>query len=121
VASDGSTKLPARITGAVQHHTARGLVPRGLALIVAAYVRCLATPGAYDAAALGAVADARRDELEELGRRSLGAPELVAAVFELGIFAAALREATAFVEAVAELHAVLVAHGHRGAIEAAIG
>jgi fructuronate reductase len=119
VASDGSTKLPARITGAARHHIARGVVPRGLALTVAAYVRCLATPGAYDAA-LGVVADARRDELEELGRRACGSRELVAAVFELGIFAAAVREATAFVDAVAELHAVLVAHGHRAAIETAM-
>jgi fructuronate reductase len=120
VASDGSAKLPARITGAVRHHTARGAVPRALALTVAAYVRCLATPGAYDAA-LGAVADPRRDELEELGRRARGSRELVAAVFELGIFPADLREATAFVDAIGELHAVLVAHGHRAAIEAAIG
>jgi fructuronate reductase len=120
VASDGSAKLPARITGAVRHHTARGAVPRALALTVAAYVRCLATPGAYDAA-LGAVADPRRDELEELGRRARGSRELVAAVFELGIFPADLREATAFADAVAELHAILVAHGHRAAIEAAIG
>jgi hypothetical protein len=45
----------------------------------------------------------------------------VEAVFELGIFDPALAEATAFVTAVAELHGVLVARGHRAAIEAAIG
>ncbi len=57
-------------------------------------------------------------------RRSGGARsdsrELVEAVFELGIFAPALAQATAFVEAVAELHAVLVAHDHRAGIDAAI-
>jgi fructuronate reductase len=120
VASDGSAKLPARVTAAVLHHTSRGAVPRGLALTVAAYVRCLATPEAYDAAALGAVADPRGDELAALGRRARGSRELVAAVFELGIFAPAVAEARAFVEAVAELHAVLVAHGPRAAIDAAI-
>ncbi|HEV7885379.1 MAG TPA: mannitol dehydrogenase family protein [Solirubrobacteraceae bacterium] len=120
VASDGSAKLPARITAAVLHHTARGAVPRGLALTVAAYVRCLATPESYDAAALGAVTDPRGGELAALGRRAGGSRELVAAVFELGIFAPAVAEAEAFVEAVAELHAVLVAHGPRAAIEAAI-
>ncbi|MGI9099928.1 MAG: mannitol dehydrogenase family protein [Solirubrobacteraceae bacterium] len=121
VASDGSAKLPARITGAVLHHTGRGVVPRALALTVAAYVRCLATPGAYDAARLGATADPQRDRLEELGRRARDSRELVEAVFELGIFAPAVAQATPFVDAIAELHAVLVAHGHGAAIEAAIG
>jgi fructuronate reductase len=120
VASDGSAKLPARMTAAVLHHTARGAVPRTLALTVAAYVRCLATPGAYDAAALGAIADPERERLEQLGRSARDSRELVEAVFELGIFAPALAEATAFVQAVAELHAVLVAHDHRAAIDAAI-
>jgi fructuronate reductase len=120
VASDGSAKLPARITAAVLHHTARGAVPLVLALTVAAYVRCLATPGAYDAAALGAIADPKRDRVERLGRRARDSRELVEAVFELGIFAPAVAEATAFVEAVAELHAVLAAHDHRAAIDVAI-
>jgi fructuronate reductase len=121
VASDGSLKLAVRVTSAVLHHAARGTVPRGLALLVASYVRCLATPDAYDAARLGAIADPQRARLEDLGRRSRDSRELVDAVFALRIFAAALAAATPFVEAVAELHAVLVAHGHRAAIEAAIG
>ncbi|MDX6720024.1 MAG: fructuronate reductase [Solirubrobacteraceae bacterium] len=121
VASDGSLKLAVRITDAVLHHSAHGSVPRGLALIVASYVRCLATPDAYDAAALGAIVDPQRARLEDLGRRARDSRELVDAVFELGIFAPALAAATAFVDAVAELHAVLVARGHRAAVEAAIG
>jgi len=121
VASDGSAKLAVRITAAVLQHTARCTVPRGLALTVAAYIRCLATPGAYDADALGAIVDPQRGRLEELGRRARDSRELVEAVFELGIFAPALARAAAFVEAVAELHAVLVAHGHRAAITAALG
>jgi fructuronate reductase len=121
VASDGSAKLPVRITGAILHHTGRGSVPRVLALTVAAYVRCLATPGAYDAGRLGAVVDPERERLEELGRRLSDSRALVEAVFTSGIFDPALAEATAFVEAVSELHAVLVARGHRAAIEAAVG
>jgi hypothetical protein len=112
VASDGSAKLPVRVTGAVLHHTARGTVPRLLALTVTAYVRCLATPGAYDAGRLGAIADPERERLEELGRRVGCSRALVEAVFASGIFDPALGEATAFVEAVAELYAVLAAHGH---------
>jgi fructuronate reductase len=121
VASDGSAKLPVRITAAVLHHTARGAVPRVLALTVAAYVRCLATPGSYDAGRLGAIADPERERLEGLGRRARDSRSLVEAVFATGIFDPALGEATAFVSAVAELHAVLMAHDHRAAIEAAIG
>jgi fructuronate reductase len=121
VASDGSVKLAVRITDAVLHHTARGVVPRGLALVVAAYIRCLATPDAYDAAALGAVVDPQRARLEDVGRRARDSRELVEAVFEPGIFAPALARETAFVAAVAELHAVLMAHDHRAGIEAAIG
>lgn len=121
VASDGSAKLAVRITDAVLHHAARDDVPRGLALIVASYIRCLATPDSYDAAGLGAIVDPRRASLEDLGRRARGSRELVDAVFERGILAPALARATPFVEAVAELHAVLVTHDHRAAIAAAIG
>ena len=120
VASDGSAKLPVRITAAVLHHVERGIAPRALALTVAAYIHCLATPGAYDAAGLGAIVDPQRGRLKDLARRARGSRDLVEAVFELGIFAPALAQATSFVEAVAELHAVLVAHDHRAAIEAAI-
>jgi fructuronate reductase len=120
VASDGSLKLAARITAPACHHLDRGVVPRGLALTVAAWIRCLATPDAYDATALGAVTDPQRERLQDLGRRAAGSRELVEAVFELGVFAPALAGATSFVDAVAELHDVLVRHDHRAAIEAAL-
>ncbi|HEX8155834.1 MAG TPA: mannitol dehydrogenase family protein [Solirubrobacteraceae bacterium] len=120
VASDGSAKLPVRMTAAILHHTKRGIVPRGLALAVAAFVRCLATPGAYAAAELGSIADPQRERLEDLGRRARDSRELVEAVFELGIFAPQVAEASAFVAAVAELHAVLATHDHHAAIQAAL-
>ncbi len=120
VASDGSEKLAVRITAAACHHVDRGVVPSGLALAVAAWIRCLATPDAYDATALGAVADPQRERLEDVGRRAAGSRDLVEAVFELGVFAPALAEATSFVDAVAELHDVLVRHDHRAAIDAAM-
>ena len=119
VASDGSQKLPARITAPVLHHVAAGGVPRVLALTVAAYVRCLATPDSYDAAALGRVEDPQRERLQRVGRRVFGSRALVGAVFELGIFAPQLAEATSFVDAVAELHAVTVRHDYFAAIVAA--
>jgi fructuronate reductase len=121
VASEGSTKLPVRITAAVLYHSERGRVPRALALTLAAYIRCLATPNAYDAGRLGAIVDPRREELQELRLLAHGSRELVDAVLAAGIFDPALAEAEGFVEAVAELHGVLAAHGHHAAIEAAIG
>jgi fructuronate reductase len=119
VASDGSAKLPVRITAAVLHHTTRGHVPRALALTVAAYIRCLATPDSYDAAAVGAITDPERERLEQLGRRARGSRELVDNVFALGIFTPELADSSAFLSAVAELHAVLVTRGPGAAIEAA--
>ncbi|MDX6680803.1 MAG: fructuronate reductase [Solirubrobacteraceae bacterium] len=121
VASDGSLKLPVRITGAVLQLCDRGVVPRALALTVAAFIRCAASPDAYDEHALGEICDPRRGWLRDLERRSRDSRELVRAVFDADVFAPALADATAFVEAVAELHAALVRGGHRAGIEAAIG
>ena len=120
VAADGSQKLPVRVGPAVLEQAAAGIVPRGLALVVAAWIRCLATPDGGDEAGPGAVDDPRAAQLRSLGRRARDSRELVAAVFDLGIFEPALAEALPFVDAVVELHDVLVRHGHRGAIEAAI-
>ena len=53
VASDGSQKLPVRVGPAALERAAAGAVPRGLALVVAAWVRCVATPGRLRRAALG--------------------------------------------------------------------
>ena len=69
VASDGSQKLPVRVGPVIAQHAAAGVVPRGLALVVAAWVRCTATPDGYDVAALGAIADPRGEELRSLGAR----------------------------------------------------
>jgi fructuronate reductase len=121
VASDGSLKLPVRITGAVLHHGERGAVPRALALTVAAFIRCVASPDAYDARALGTISDPLHGELRQLARRARDSPELVRAVFDADVFAPALGRASAFVETVAELHAALVRGGHRAGIQAALG
>ena len=81
----------------------------------------MASPDSYDARALGALGDPASARLRELARRSRGSRELVQAVFEAEIFAPALSQETAFVDAVADLHATLVRGGHRAAIEAALG
>jgi fructuronate reductase len=120
VASDGSLKLPARITGAVLDHHAAGRVPRLIGLTVAAYIRCLCTPDCYDATAQGTIHDPYGERLRQLGRRARDSRSLVDAVLAEGILAASLVEATPFADAVGELHDVLVRHGHRAAIDAAL-
>ncbi len=119
VATDGSLKLPVRLGAAALARTERGELPRVLALVVAAYIRCLATPGAIDAARSGLPTDPRGAELELAGQRARGSRDLVEAVFALGIFAPELAAASAFVDAVAELHGELVRGGCDAAIAAA--
>jgi fructuronate reductase len=142
VASDGSLKLPVRITEPLRFHASRGRVPRHIALTVAAYIRCLAVPGSYDHGALGWISDPAADRLAVLGSgcpsgarpsgarpsgaRPSGArpsgARLAQAVFaESGIFVPEVNEQAAFVEAVGELLDALDRYGVAGAIAAAQG
>jgi fructuronate reductase len=122
VASDGSLKLPMRITESLRFHASRGSVPRHIALTVAAYIRCLAVPGSYDHAALGEIRDPAADRLAVLGSGRPGGARLAQAVFaESGIFAPEVNEQAAFVEAVGELLDGLDHYGAAGAIAAAQG
>ncbi|TNC26560.1 mannitol dehydrogenase family protein [Amycolatopsis alkalitolerans] len=100
VGSDGSLKLPQRITEPVLWHQKQGRVPGQLALTVAAYLCCLDT-GIRDPA------------LERLRALDSGtAREFVEAVFHKGqIFAAELAECSGFTELVAELVEVIRTHG----------
>ena len=122
VGSDGSRKLPVRITDAALHHLDRGRVPRLLALTVAAYIACLTIPDGYDRAALGTASDPAAARLVELGARE-GSPQgLVSAVFlEAAIFPPELGERPAFTGAVADLLATLTRHGVDAAVDDALG
>jgi fructuronate reductase len=121
VGTDGSLKLPVRITDAAQHHLDRGRVPRLLALTVAAYIACLATPHGYDRAAIGEVRDPAAARLAELGAREADARRLVQAVFgQAGIFSPVLAERTAFLDTVADLLSILRRHGVAAAVDRAL-
>lgn len=121
VGSDGSLKLPVRITDAVRHHLDHGTAPRLLALTVAAYIACLAIPGGYDSAALGTVRDPAGPRLAELGARAGDLRRLVSAVFtEAAIFPPELAERPAFTDAVAELLAALTRRGVTAAVDQAL-
>jgi fructuronate reductase len=122
VGSDGSLKLPMRITGPVGWHARHRRVPRYVALTVAAYIQCLAIPGSYDHAALGQLRDPAAGRLAVLGMRNPGGARLAKAVFATsGVFTPELGEQAAFVAAVGELLDVLGSHGVAAAIAAAQG
>lgn len=118
VGSDGSLKLPVRITEPVLYHMDRAGPPAAIALLVAAYIRCLATPDdAYPVSTTGAPEDPRTEDLAALGRKHTNSRDLVHAVFhQANVFSAALGEATAFVDRVIELHQALEREGLNAAI-----
>jgi fructuronate reductase len=121
VGTDGSLKLPMRITEPARHHLERGAVPRLIALTVAAYIACLAIPEGYDSSALGSMLDPAGARLAELGARYTDSRELIHAVLTTtGIFAPELGEGQAFVEVVAELLTTLRRHGVVAAVYEAL-
>ena len=122
VGSDGSAKLPVRITEAVHHHMDRDGPPAAIALLVAAYIRCLANPSdAYPVEVTGAPTDPRAEDLAALGRRHTNARDLVHAVFdEAQIFTVVLSEETGFVDRVTELYSALQRDGLDAAIRDAL-
>ena len=120
VGSDGSLKLPVRITEPALFHLDRGRPVGAIALLVAAYIRCLASPGAYPATVTGVPSDPRAADLAAIGGRAGSPKDLVRAVFdEAGIFPAPLAERGSFVEHVGELYEALVRGGPAAAAKVA--
>lgn len=121
VGSDGSHKIPIRVSEPVLHHHARGQVPGATALLVAAFIRTFSDPTAtvlpQDMRAL----DPRADDLAELRRRHTSPEDLARAVIiDSGIFPRRLAEATGWVARVGELLAVLADQGVDAAAGAAL-
>jgi fructuronate reductase len=116
VASDGSVKLPQRITAPVLAHET---VPDHLALTVAAFLCCTAPLGAAPPGTED-IRDPALPRLRSLAASARGASELVERVFREGrIFSPELAERPAFLARIAELMEILRAHGPRAAAEAA--
>lgn len=108
VGSDGSLKLPVRITDPVRVHAARGQVPRLIALLVAAYIRCVASPEVCTPELIGPLRDPSQPQLMELARRYPDPVSLVPAVLaDSGVFDPLLAESTGFEEAVVDLYRAL--------------
>lgn len=122
VASDGSTKLPVRITDPVLHHHELGEVPQVIALLAAAYLRTSCDVEPFQVDVTGAPSDPRVDRLRGLGKQHNSASDLVQAVFtDSGIFPGRLAEASPWLDRVAELLVVLRSYGTEAAITEALG
>jgi fructuronate reductase len=117
VGSDGSVKLPQRITEPVLHHRAAGVVPEHICLTVAAYLACLAPlPGFDPGPEARAMVDPARERLSALAARSTSAANLVSAVLHEGdIFAPSLGEDSAFADRIAHHLQTIVTAGVRAA------
>jgi fructuronate reductase len=121
VASDGSTKLPVRITEPVLHHHAHGGSSPVLALLMASYLRTFCDSGAYPAESTGQPDDPFAGVLADLGARTHSAADLVhSVVFDSGIFSPALGEATEWLDVVVEMLETLRSHGVDSAIDSAL-
>lgn len=103
VGSDGSVKLPQRITDPVLHHRAAGTVPEHICLTVAAFLACLAPlPGFDPGPQARAMVDPARERLADLAGRSSTADDLVNAVLhDGGVFAPSLGQDPAFADRIA--------------------
>lgn len=95
VGTDGSMKLAQRVPDAVEWHHRNGIVPTGLALLVAAFLHVSCHPDAIDEARVGRPADPALPRLRELGAD----PHRV--LVDEALFGPKVAEADEFVAAVA--------------------
>jgi fructuronate reductase len=117
VGSNGSGKLPQRITEPVQHHIARGVMPEHICLTVAGFLACLAPLDGYEPGPFArAMVDPAKDRLAALSAECSTAKELVWAVFSRGdVFAPVLAEQLGFVDRVGEYLELIMRSGVRTA------
>lgn len=117
VGSNGSGKLPQRITEPVQYHIARGVMPEYICLTVAGFIACIAPPNGYEPGPYArAMADPAKDRLAALAATCSTANELAWAVFDRGeVFAPLLAEQTGFVDRVADYLDLVITCGIRAA------
>lgn len=121
VGTDGSVKLPQRVTEPVLQHLGQGVMPHHLALTVAAYVACVAPPAGFEPGPQArAIQDPATDRLQALAARHPQPASLMRAVFESGqVFPAVLADQADFVNRAGDLLNVIIAHGPHAAVREA--
>ena len=121
VGSDGSNKLPVRITEPVLHHHRAGQVPEAIALLAALYIQVFTNPGSYDHVATGRPTDPRSQLLADLGSAASSSEDVVRAVLiDSGIFPPALAEAEPWIRRVVAVHELLATEGVDAAIRSVV-
>jgi fructuronate reductase len=113
IAMDGSQKLPQRILGTIADRLESGAVPRGLCLVVAAWMRYV---GGMDEA--GNLIDVRDPLADELKAAMLSDDPVGAVLAIDSIFAPELTAKPEFVEAVRMAYERLCRHGSRASVAA---
>ena len=113
IAMDGSQKLPQRILGTIRDRLAAGMVPHGLCLAVAAWMRYV---GGVDEQ--GGAIDVRDPLADRLKRVSDDAQNKVAALMQVEeVFGTDLPGDPRFVSAVSDAYDRLVRFGARAAVK----
>jgi fructuronate reductase len=122
VGSDGSTKLPQRITEPVLFLSEHQKSTEFLALTVAAWLACIAPMSDFEPGIHArAMKDPAQVRLQEFAKASKTPHELVTKVFSDGnIFSPALASISTFTESVAEYLDLIFSSGIQGAVEKAL-
>ena len=117
VGSNGSGKLPQRITEPIAHHLARGVMPEYIALTVAGFIACIAPLDGFEPGPFArAMADPAKERLAALARTCTTAGELAWAVFRRGdVFAPVLADQPGLVDRVGEYLDLIFTTGIRSA------
>jgi fructuronate reductase len=121
VGSNGSVKLPQRITEPAQFHLARGVMPEYLCLTVAAFLACHAPLAGYEPGPYArAMVDPAKARLTRFGLEAASATELVRATFIRGeIFHPSLAELRGFLDRIATYLDLITTQGIRSAADVA--
>ncbi|WP_299928558.1 mannitol dehydrogenase family protein [uncultured Pelagimonas sp.] len=116
IAMDGSQKLPQRLLGTIRDNLDKGVVPSGLCLAVAAWMRYVG--GIDEKGQAIDVRDPLADRLKSVSDQANSAADKVHALMATPeVFDAALAQNNAFQEAVTLAYETLVQHGAKRAVQ----
>jgi fructuronate reductase len=121
VGSNGTVKLPQRITEPAHFHLARGVMPEYLCLTVAAFLACHAPLTGYEPGPYArAMVDPAKTRLTQLGLAADSAADLVDVIFSRGdIFHPSLAGLPGFTARIATYLDLIVTSGIRAAADVA--
>jgi fructuronate reductase len=121
VGSNGSVKLPQRVTEPARFHLGRGVMPHYICLTVAAFLACHAPLAGYQPGPYArAMVDPAKTRLHQLAAESATPAELVGAIFSRGdIFHPSLADLPGFTARITTYLDLIVSSGIRAAADVA--